>query len=206
LKLLKTIHNIYTLKDKFKFNPFSGVFEEDLEFVIVPRFDIDKMILKIKDPHPIAIEFLGKHGRGKTTHLKFLHQQISEYPIYFLNNSSSVKELLDDESKVVFVDGIHHLNLKDRIQLFRAKQTIIYTTHWSRIITGVLGQKNISTINFNGINTQMLMPIINKRLKLAAHENLDEFEEFTEEQAALLIEKFGDDYRGIINYLFKKHQ
>ncbi len=194
------------MKDKFQFNPFSGVFEDDLDAIIVPNFDINKMILKIKDPKPKAIEFLGKQGRGKTTHLTYLHQKLSEYPIYYLHKSSNVSSLLNDTSEIVFVDSIHHLSLRDRIQLFKTKRTVIYTTHWTRKLEGYLGQKKIYTVKFKGINTKVLSSIINQRLMLAANGELTDQDRFTDEQTNRLIKKFGDDYRGIINYLFKEYQ
>lgn len=37
----------------------------------------------------LLIELIGKQGRGKTTHLTFLHQNVKESPIYYLHRGSN---------------------------------------------------------------------------------------------------------------------
>ena len=190
-------------KEKFKFNPFSGVLEEDLKAILVPKFNTAILISKIQHSDSLAIEFLGKQGRGKTTHLMFLHKELKEYPIFLLKKGSTVSEILNHSSKVVFVDSIHHLNFKERLQLFKTKEKIVYTTHWSRRFSCRIAKKKFYSIYFQEITIALLKEILNKRLVFASVTVLGVDEMFTDEKAAALIYKFGDNYRGIINHLYK---
>lgn len=194
------------MKEKFKYNPFSGIVEEDINEIIIPRFNLKDITLKIKNSKSLALEFSGKQGRGKTTHLIYLHKQMNEYPIYFLNASSSLTEILHNPSKIIFVDSIHHLNLLERLKLFKAKQVVVYTTHRNRKFECFLAGKPYNSIKFKGINSAILCELLNKRMKLAGKTNFDYSKQFSKNEIDRLIKKFGDNYRGIINYLYEKYQ
>lgn len=193
----------FKVKDSFRFNPFSGVLQEDLEAIIVPKFNTTLLISKIQSPGGLAIEFLGKKGRGKTTHLIYLQQVLQEYPIFLLKVGSSVVEIIKDASPIVFVDGIHHLSFKDKILLFKTKEKVIYTTHWSRKLTCFIAKKDLYSIAFKGIDVGILKEILNKRLLLASAVKLNTEMLFNDKEVTMLIKKYGDDYRGIINYLYE---
>ncbi len=179
---------------------------EDLSTTLVPRFDLDQIISKINNPEQIAIEFIGKQGRGKTTHLIYLQKLLAEYPIFLLNSKSTFHKIINHRSNVVFIDSIHHLNLFDRIHLFKKKETVIYTTHWNRKIECLIARKKYCSLNFNGIDPKLLKEIIHRRLKLAADDDSDHIEIVTTKEVNALIKKFGDNYRGIINHLYEKYQ
>lgn len=192
-------------KELFKFNPFSGVLEEDLATVIIPKFDVAALCTQIKNTNNLAIEFIGKQGRGKTTHLLYVQQQLPEYPIFLLRSGADVTPILNHPAQKVFVDSIHHLSLKERIQLFKAKETIIYTTHWRRKLTSLLTHKIYKSIRFKGIEVTSLKNILNNRLQFASIKELPVTVLFTDEKVSALIHKFGDNYRGIINYLYEQY-
>jgi len=173
------------LKEQFLYNPFAGVLEEDLQHVIVPKFNLLDMERQIANGDPQIIEFVGKKGRGKTTHLKCLHQRMNRYPLFMLNAKSDLTEIMNNPSEVVFIDSIHHLNLLDRTRLFKSNKTIIYTTHWLRNLECRLAKRRKSTYRFKGIDESAL---------LASTEVRD------------LIRKFGDNYRGIMNHLYDIYQ
>ncbi|WP_298781934.1 hypothetical protein [uncultured Polaribacter sp.] len=190
---------------RFKFNPFSGVLEDDIEKILVPKFNLDKIVSKIKNADSLNIEFLGKQGRGKTTHLIYLQKQMTEYPIFLLNSSSTITDIINNKASIVFIDSIHHLNIFERVKLFKIKEKVIYTTHWSRKLDCYLAGKKHYCIKFKGINKETLLKILNKRLQLASYLEKEK-ESFTTNEIKLLIKKFGDNYRGIINYLYEKYQ
>lgn len=194
------------MKQNFEYNPFAGILEDDLEEILVPRFDLGEIILKINTSESLAIEFLGKKGRGKTTHLVYLQKKLNQYPIFLLNRNSTLLDIIKHPSKIIFIDSIHHLNILERIKLFREKKVIIYTTHWSKKGECYLGGKKCYSINFNGINSETLLEIVNKRLKLSAIEELEDETLFSINEIDALIKQFGDNYREIINHLFKKYQ
>lgn len=193
------------MEQKFKYNPFSGVFDEEIEEIIVPRFDMEEILSNVDFTESRHIEFLGKKGRGKTTHLAYLHQLKSYFPIFYLDKNSSLLEIITHPSKIVLVDGIHQLNFYDRVKLFRIKKTVIYTTHYSRIIECFFAKKKKVTYRFKGINAEELYRIINKRFVFALKTTTNE-EAVSIEEVELLIKKFQDNYRGIINYMYEQYQ
>lgn len=193
------------MNKNFKYNPFAGIIEDDIEKILVPKFDLDNIIHKINNSKSLALEFIGKQGRGKTTHLIYLQKQMEEYPIFLLNRNSSITDIINNKANIIFVDSIHHLNLFDRVKLFKEKKVIIYTTHWSRKFDCFLAKKNKFTIEFKGVNKEILLEILNKRLQLASYKNF-EHDIITTNEVKTLIKKFGDNYRGIINHLYEKYQ
>lgn len=193
------------MKENFEFNPFSGVFNGDIAEILVPSIDFEKIIININNSDSLAIEFIGKQGRGKTTHLVYLHQHMTEYPIFLLNSHSSFSEIINHPSPIVFVDSIHHLNIFNRIRLFNQKKIVIYTTHWSRKIDCLFSNKEHYSYKFKGISPKKLNTILNKRLTLAANKKV-EFQPISVSKTEQLIKQFGDNYRAIINHLYETYQ
>ncbi len=193
------------MNKNYKHNPFAGVFEEDIETILVPKFNVDDLIHQIHNTKSLAIEFIGKQGRGKTTHLVYLHKKMEHYPLFLCDENTNVNDIINNKSDVVFIDSIHHLNFLERVKIFKAKKIVIYTTHWSRKIACLLAQKNKLTLRFKGINKETLHEIINKRLELASRDDSNK-NTIHNSEINKLIDNFGDNYRGIINHLYKQYQ
>lgn len=194
------------LKEHYNFNPFAGVLDHEVNHTIVPRFSVAEILSQIENNSSIAIEFLGKQGRGKTTHLIWLQQQLQNYPIFHLEKGAKLSEIVQHNSNIVFVDSIHHLSFKERIQLFKSKKAVIYTTHYTRKVSCLLAQKPMKTIRFKGIDTKTLGKIIQNRLLLAQNETSMQQTTFSESELKKIIQKYGDNYRGIINKLYENYQ
>lgn len=194
------------MKENYNFNPFAGVLDHEINHTIVPKFTVAEIVSDIANNQSIAIEFLGKKGRGKTTHLVWLQQQLSQYPIFQLEKTTKLSEIIQHASDIVFIDGIHHFNFADRIKLFKLKRVVIYTTHFTRKLACVLSRKRLKTIRFKGIDTDILREIIDNRLSLAQKDPQLHRVHFSESELQKLIKTYGDNYRGIINKLYEKYQ
>ena len=179
--------------------------EDDIEKILVPKFDVNQLISRINESDSLAVEFLGRKGRGKTTHLIYLQKQMPDCPIFFLDKNSSFAEIINSKANIVFIDSIHHLSVVERLRLFRDKEIVIYTTHWSRKMECLLAGKTNLSIKFRGINEEVLLEILNKRLELATID-YNKQEVITLKEVNLLIKKYGDNYRGIINHLYQNYQ
>ena len=130
-------------------NPFSGIFDSDLTNIIVPKYDI-AVISKLISTHNanVAIEFIGRQGRGKTTHLKYYERQLG-MPIFELSEEhASLEDILASSAELVLVDSIHHLNFRERVQLFTVKKTVIYTTPITRYLSVKLAKKPLKQLKF----------------------------------------------------------
>ena len=190
---------------KFNYNPFSGLEQHEIQQVLVPQFDIPTIFEKINNSAPLLMEFLGKQGRGKTTHLTHLHQHTPQYPIFLLNASSNYRSILEHPSDVVFIDSIHHIPLFCRIKIYQTKRIVIFTTHWTRKWESFFIKKVFHRIRFSGITEDKLSQIIQNRLKLAS-QNKNVTIQINSLEVKRLIKIYGDDYRAIINHLYDKFQ
>lgn len=84
--MLPEYNNIILNRDiVYNFNPFGGITEEDILDCIVPKYPMEEWIKLLNNDQPIILQFVGKKGRGKTTHLRALHQYFQEQDIYFLD-------------------------------------------------------------------------------------------------------------------------
>lgn len=200
------MHNIL-LDDNidFHYNPFAGINLEEVGSILVPKFDVEALVQKIETSESLIVEFVGKKGRGKTTHLVHLHHHLSQYPIYLLNRGANFKEILDDSSPVVFIDSMHHLNMVQRNAIFRKKNIVILTTHWTKALEYRLSGKPLLRIRFRGLTLPMLRSIVHKRLMLARTDHSQDIL-INDEALRFLLKKHKDDYRAIINELFDNFQ
>lgn len=190
---------------KFNYNPFAGIDKEDIGDIIVPQFDIEAIVEKIRSEEELIIELVGRQGRGKTTHLTYLHQHVPEFSIYYLTVASNYyHEILHDAAEVIFIDSIHHLNLFQRNSIFKNKKIVIFTAHYSRKHEYLFAGKRYLTIRFRGINKEILKQLVVKRLQQASTEDTEITLSDTELEH--LISKYNDNYRGIVNSLYDKFQ
>ena len=159
-----------SLQSTFHFNPFGGLKESEIVDVIVPSINLDLLIESLNSSSEIIIELVGKKGRGKTLHLRYLKLIFPDCPIFFLNKNFIAKDaLLQHKSDIILIDSIHHLNFLDRIKLFKTRKKIILTTHTSRKWEYRMARKPFEIFRFKGIEQSTLKDIIYNRLKIASN-------------------------------------
>jgi len=189
----------------FTHNPFGGLTAEEIEAALVPRINIQKITAQILDEQPKVIELVGKKGRGKTTHLKYLHSLFPEYHLHLLTEKSSFQIQDLPFSRVIFIDSIHHLNFYKRLAFFKRFNTIVLTTHLSRQLEYRLVRKLGIKYNFNGIEFSTLKSIILNRIAIASNSSVEEIK-LNDDAIQKLLSIYKDDYRAIINYLYDQFQ
>lgn len=192
-------------QESCNFNPFGGLDKKEIKDAIVPRISANSFLELLNSSDQIIIELVGKKGRGKTLHLKYLHQVLNDYPIYLLNNNSNADEVLSTESNIVFVDSIHHISLLDRLKLYSTRKKIILTTHISRKWEYKIARKHFKSIQFNGIDKATLKTIICNRINIASGKNESNIM-IPESKLDELIKIHKDDFRGILNHLYEEFQ
>ena len=191
---------------RFKHNPFSGVLDQEITQLLVLRFDISWLMRDIEEEKPVIVEFRGKKGRGKTSHLKYLSQHFSKYPLYDLKEYSNFEEILHERSDVIFIDSIHHLRFSQRLKLYKSGKLLVFTTHVSRRLEGIIARRKIRSVTFRGLDSELLKEIIIKRIRLAMV-NSEQVEIRVQESALRkMIRKYGDNVRAIMNNLYDKFQ
>ncbi len=188
----------------YLFNPFGGLKEEELEHVFVPVLEIEKLVEIIRNGPPSIIEFVGKMGRGKTTHLIFLQKFFPDTKIQLLEKG----ELFfpETETGLLFIDSIGEVPFLKRIKLYRdSKVTIVFSTHFSRRAESAFFRKPFFSFRVKGLTSERLKIILEKRIELAASKSYDGVI-FTNEIADFLVNKYNDDLRSILRFLYLKFE
>ncbi len=190
----------------FRFNPFGGITPNELRNIIVPKSHFEKIKSLISDSSPTIIELVGKKGRGKTTHLTYLQQYFPEHPILHLtlHNNTFPKEYF--EHKIVFVDSMHHLSFRKRIEIFKKIDKVILTTHITRFLEYKYARRAYQSFYFKGLEKEVLVTVIENRIRLALLTPNVEKIHINESFLYQLMHKFGDDFRGILNHLYENFE
>lgn len=191
---------------QFHYNPFSGVTDDDISNILIPKQEVVDLIDQFQPHSQLIIELVGKKGRGKTTHLRYLHQQLSsKYPLFLLNSNSLFENIIEHPSQIVLVDSIHYLSIFQRQKLYKNKRLVIFTTHHTKKWECKLAGRKIESIHFRGLDEFLLEKIIIRRLKMAMLE--DKPEPVLNRPVLLqLLKKYRDDYRAIMNFLYDEFQ
>lgn len=191
----------------FHFNPFSGITDCELYQTLVPKYNLEAIAHEIKNTPKIIIEFAGKRGRGKTTHLKHLHQVFfPTAPLSVIKVKSQYKELQKQPKKLVFIDGIYHLTLFQRLKIYKAFNKIVLTTHQTRWSEYKITQRIHKSYRFKELDLETLKTIIKKRLDLTVVTAPKEKYILDEAYLRKLLQHYGDDIRSILNTLYKDFQ
>lgn len=186
-------------------NPFRGLEAHEVEDTIVLRKGMEQAQELIQAENKGIIELVGPKGRGKTTHLRYLHDQHDQAPIWFLHRDHDARELVEGTGSLVFIDSIHHLTLWQRIRVYQAYEKVVLTTHQARGWEYRLAQRPYHRFRFKGIEVALLQDILYRRLRLAALDPIAP-SDIRQEAVKGLIRRFGDDYRAIVNHLYTQVQ
>jgi len=191
----------------YDYNPFGETSNEELDEIVEPKYPIEEWIDLLQSKSPIIIQFVGRKGRGKTTHLRILHQLFRDTEVYFLNEKNNTVNTTKNSS-IVFIDSVHHIPWVERFQLWRKTNiTYVITTHWKRDIEFFLCGRSFKTYYFKGLSIYMLETILKKRISLSSSLEYNNIRIDTRVLQSL-HSKYGDNLRGILNYLydnFKTH-
>ena len=187
---------------QFGFNPFGGLSEAEKSVALQPKYDLEAMAESLLDDPPQLIEFLGRKGRGKTTHLVALHNMLPDTPIFLLDQERLLSKINLATSSILFIDSIQKVPILERQQLWKnPRLSIVYTTHIPRYWAKMIAAKNFNSYSFKGINAKELEKMIRARLQLAATHNLPPYQ-FEPHFIQQLIRLHGDHIRGIMNQLY----
>ena len=186
------------------YNPFGGLTDEELKFVMSEQHDLSKMVEEIKASENFVIEFIGKKGRGKTTHLRRLAQLMPE--AFYFNPDRHSTEEIDIDYPIILIDSFHKLPLLKRQDIMKKHRgVIVHTDHVSRFAEYFFCGKKWKKYLFKGLNASVLKSVILGRLRVVLQDE-DKNILLDESQIELLLNTFGDDFRGILNYLYRSYR
>ncbi|WP_298541737.1 hypothetical protein [uncultured Aquimarina sp.] len=195
-------HNLILNRNvEYFHNPFGGISDEELIEVIDPKYSFEELTETLNQNKPIIVQFVGKKGRGKTIHLRALYQLASNSKIYILDRNNH-RNITNPDNLNIFIDSVHHIPLRKRLQLWRQTNTsYVITTHFPRNLEFFFCKRKYKTFYFNEITSEKLEVIIKKRVSKFSYLK---YEDVVVDQDILnqLIKKFDDNIRATLNFLY----
>lgn len=185
-------------------NPFGGLNPQELDQVLVPEHDLDILENSIRSSENKVFEIIGKHGRGKTGHLKAIASRFegedSEY--YSLLTDFEVKI----NRKFLFIDSFHRLSFKQQFRILKEhKGALVHTNHFSHKALYFLTDKNFKTLKIGKSSAPILEHLIKNRVGLFSQSSDIEIK-ISRVECEQLVRYFGTDIRGILYFLYNKFQ
>lgn len=186
-------------KLNLKYNPFSFLNEEEQLQSVILRFQMEELVKKIEDSKSIFVEFYGKKGHGKSTHLSFLINRYfpnADY-IKLQKNNSSVVSITEN---ILVIDSFQLLTLKNRLNLLRKQKKLITSSHNShRFGIGFIKDKCYEYVNFNKLELEfeMLKSIINSKIEIAILNKEQPIPKIKDSYLQSLKKKYNKDLRAM---------
>lgn len=189
---------------RFRYNPFGGISDQELTSILLPKYDLTQIAKRLKEDPRTIIQFVGKKGRGKTSHLRMLQYELPDAALFLLDRNSSINEINQCTATTLLIDSIHHIPLRHRHQLFKQHRAILLTTHRSKQSEFLIARRPYKSFYFKGIDIKQLQTIVERRITKAMHSNDPVI--LKTDYLQQLVKKHGDHYRGILNELYQKFQ
>lgn len=201
-KMLKHDRLILSPDISLRTNPFAGLDDQDIEAVLLPKPFSKEIYEDLCSPQKLMIELCGRKGRGKTTHLRFLHNRFPGSPLIYLNKNNGKSIDLKAKGGPIFIDSIHHLSFKQRQRMYRETEKVIFTTHISRKAEALMAGVALKSYRFSGLTDINLKEIILRRIEYTNPEYTETDIILNQPFIDRLLRVYNDDYRGILNFLY----
>ena len=183
-----------------RFNPFRELTHREksnLAFVKIESF------VKKLDSSCFALQFLGKKGRGKTTHLLALQKHFPDAPyIYYPENSPKPKV---KRASLLFLDETQRFKPKERMRIWQRKTTFVVGTHQDHSEEFAKAGLKYESVLLEGLSEAKLAKIIELRLEYARRTR-GNIPYLDANAIKKLIERFDDNIRSIEDYLYEVFQ
>jgi hypothetical protein len=182
-----------------RFNPFGELTREQRAATAI--INLDKLPA-LNSKSRIAIQFIGEHGRGKSTHLIALHKQFKNSPYTQIHIGDKPTFNNND---VQFIDSIEMLPAARRKKIYRSTNILAITTH--NDLTNELQTAGFEVINkrITVDNEQHIKQIFDTRIELARR-NTGLLPDIDINTVRTLITKFNDDIRAMEHHLYETFQ
>ncbi len=180
-----------------KYNPFSYLNDEELLQATIERVALKELKAEIDTKGFYFVEFYGKKGRGKSTHLQLLYYKYFRDAVFY--KLHKVKHYnIAPTSKVLIIDSFQLLSLKNRIELLKNQKKLIVSSHYSHgFLRSEKGFKTKVSFSKLYLNITTLEHIINAKLQLACFDVNVGMPKLKKVYLEHLLDKYGNNLRGI---------
>ena len=149
-----------------------------------------------------VLQYIGRSGRGKSTHLQGLasafaearYEYVPKGQHHFLTSSTDCDFLLLDEAQRLFPRELQ--------RLFSAFPKLVLGTHWS---LSLFSRRRFQTKKIRGLSLQKLRLVVDKRIDWARR-NAGPVPFLEDPELLLLIDRYGDDLRSMESFLYDVFQ
>ena len=183
-----------------RWNPFRGL--EPNEWLRVVHIEMAPLLERLGQPG-VAIQFIGDQGRGKSTHMRALHQHQPDAPFVYLHDRSQYPEPHPKipTSKICFIDESQRMNGWLRWRHFRSHRNLILGTHEDH--TAHLERKGfrVHTVNVHQPDPEVIKLILKRRV-VFARRTIKALPIMTDSYLDQLISEHGDDIRTMETLLY----
>lgn len=180
-----------------KYNPFSYLNDRELFLVTIERIDLENLKAEMDTKSSFFIEFYGKKGRGKSTHLQVLYYKYFKDAVFYKLHKAN-KYTIVPTPKVLIIDSFQLLSLKNRIQLLNTQKKLIVSAHYShsflRATTGLKKKISFSALHLDVATLERIIILKLRLARLDAGIALPKLKYAYLEQ---LIIKYNNNLRGI---------
>jgi hypothetical protein len=182
-----------------RINPFGEIARSQRwKLAVVELGDVPE---QLEEPR-VAVQFVGKHGRGKTTHLLALYEHFKGAPYTKLFPGDKPTFSRAD---LQFVDSIDLLSIQRRRAVYRTSKSIAFTTHCDLTRELQSAGYKIVTRKIGGADANLVRQVVDSRIEHARrHEG--PVPVLPDSQITKLVERYGDDIRGIEWHLYEIFQ
>jgi len=138
----------------------------------------------------VAIQFVGEHGRGKSSRLLALHRN-GRFPYY-----RAGRQVVPIHSGTLLIDEAQQLTWGRRWRVFRACSALALTTHADLSSQLIKAGFTVETVSVCGASAETVAAIFERRLAWARKGD-GPLPHVPQQTIEHLLHRFGDDIRGM---------
>lgn len=183
-----------------RWNPFGEPAPEDIARLAVA--EVEPYVERLRRPG-FALQYLGEVGRGKSTHLKALHQFFPNMPYLRFPENAKIPKI--PHAPVLFLDETQRLSPSLRRRIFSRKTSFVIGTHEGH--SNELARAGVESVSIHlkGLTGERLAQIIERRIEWARR-GPGPLPAVSGSKIARLIEECGDDLSAILASLYEEFQ
>ncbi len=183
-----------------RWNPFGEPAPEDMATLAV--VDVAAYVERLKTPG-FALQYLGEPGRGKSTHLRALHQFFPDMPYLKFPENTRIPRIR--HARVLFLDETQRLPHDLRRRIFSRNASFVIATHEDHSAELAQAQVETVSVHLSGITPERLGQIIDRRLEWARR-GPGPLPRLSTSRTLRLIEVYGDNLSAILACLYNEFQ
>lgn len=190
-------------KLNLKYNPFSYLNEEELMEVTEDRVNLESIAEKIRSSNSCFVEFCGKKGRGKSTHLQALYHRYFPDAVFHRLKKNQKTHVTTCEG-ILFIDSFQLLSLKNRVELLKNQRKLIIGAHTSHDFINFKQREFKKKVSFSNIDVdiEFITRMITQRMELARLNPKDPIPKLATSYIQELYKQYQDNLRGLQEALY----